>query len=235
MQSIKKIKTESLRAQVYAQLKERLTKGAWKPGEKLPSEKELCALFGVSRVTVRAAIQQLEILGLVETRQGGGTLVKTFSAIENVDAFHPLLQIQRNQDLVAVMEYRKIIEKGTIGLALEKVKAEDFAFLEKTRKIMADSETDTETYIEADLAFHYRLAQITQNAIILKVYELINSILAEAMRDIVRLMGRKTGPLYHRKIISALKKGDKALCEALMEEHIESNILALAKERVENN
>jgi GntR family transcriptional repressor for pyruvate dehydrogenase complex len=120
MHNIQKIKAESLRTQVYATLKEKLMQGAWQVGEKLPSEHEFCRLFGVSRVTIRAALQQLEILGLVETKQGGGTFVKNFSVSRNVDTLHPLIQIQQNQDLVTVMEYRKIVEKGTIGLAREK-------------------------------------------------------------------------------------------------------------------
>ncbi len=110
MDTIKSIKTRSLRYQVYGTLKEKLLQGAWREGEKLPSEHEFCAMFGVSRVTIRAALQQLEIMGLVETKHGGGTFVKNFSAIKNVDALHPLLQIQQHQDLITVMEYRKIIE-----------------------------------------------------------------------------------------------------------------------------
>jgi GntR family transcriptional repressor for pyruvate dehydrogenase complex len=164
--TITKIKTTSLRSQVYSQLKKQLTRGFWKVGEKIPSENELCALFGVSRVTVRAAINQLEILGLVETRQGGGTFVKDFSSIERVDTFHPLIQIQRNQDLITVLEYRKIIEKGAIGLAQERIKPEDISFLEETYRIMVETVNDAEVYSAADLAFHYRIVQISRNSII---------------------------------------------------------------------
>jgi len=78
---LERVKADSLRSQVYIQLKKRLMEGVWKIGEKLPSENELCGVFGVSRVTVRAALQQLEILGLVETKHGGGTFVKDFSTI----------------------------------------------------------------------------------------------------------------------------------------------------------
>lgn len=111
MAKLKKIKTESLRSQVYMQLKSQLN-GVWKAGEKLPSESELCDTFGVSRVTVRAAIQQLEILGLIETQHGGGNFVRDFSTINALDTLHPLIQISENQDIITVLEYRKIIEKG---------------------------------------------------------------------------------------------------------------------------
>lgn len=223
MHNIRKIKAESLRTQVYATLKKKLVQGVWQVGEKLPSENEFCRLFGVSRVTIRAALQQLEILGLVETKHGGGTFVKNFSVSRNVDTLHPLIQIQQNQDLVTVMEYRKIVEKGTIGLAWEKITPDDFVFLEETYATMTDETRSTDEYIRADFDFHSHLARISQNSMIIKVYELINEILFTAMQDIVRLAGR-SGPIYHRKIIDALKKGDKAECEALMEEHIERNI-----------
>jgi GntR family transcriptional repressor for pyruvate dehydrogenase complex len=201
--------------------------GAWKPGEKIPSENELCAMFGVSRVTVRGAIQQLEILGLVETRHGGGTFVRNFSSIKQVDTFHPLIQIERNQDLITVLEYRKIIEKGAIGLAQEKIGPEDLAFLEETYAAMVNAEEDPAAYARADLAFHYRLAEISGNSIVIKVQDLINGILSAAMDDIVHILGRDLGLRYHRRIIDALKEGDKAKSEALMEEHIEAAIRAI--------
>lgn len=232
MHSIQKIKAESLRAQVYATLKEKLMQGDWQEGEKLPSEHEFCALFGVSRVTIRAALQQLEILGLVETKHGGGTFVKKFSVCRNIETFHPLIQIQQNQDMITVMEYRKIVEKGTIGLAKEKITESDFALLEKTYEIMADETRSIDEYIRADFAFHSHLAQISRNSMIIKVYELIHEILLTAMRDIVYLAGR-TGHVYHRQLIDALKNGTKAECEALMESHIERNIGVIRKSGLE--
>jgi GntR family transcriptional repressor for pyruvate dehydrogenase complex len=229
MKGIEKLKNEPLRSQVYGKLKEQLMQGTWKEGEKLPSEYELCDMFGVSRVTVRGAIQQLEILGLVETKHGGGTFVKKFSFVENVDSLHPLMWIRKNQDLITVLEYRKIIEKGIIGLAVERIRPEDFDFLEETYAAMLRDVNHGEEYIEADLAFHSRLAKIAGNSIIIKVHELINSILSSAMIDVVHLVGRNVGLPYHRKIIEALKQGNKDQCEALMEEHIEQTIQAIGQ------
>lgn len=223
---LKKIKTESLRSQVYMQLKSQLMAGVWKAGEKLPSESDLCETFGVSRVTVRAAIQQLEILGLVETQHGGGNFVRDFSTINAMDTLHPLIQISENQDIITVLEYRKIIEKGTIGLVVSKISEHDFDYLEETytRMVALSTTQDCVQQAAADHQFHYRLAQISQNPLIVKVYELINVILSSAMVDIVGLLGTEMGLRYHRKLIDALKTGDKGLCEKLMEDHIEETI-----------
>ena len=125
------------------------------------------------------------------------------------------------------MEYRKIIEKGTIGLAVEKITEDDFALLEKTCVVMSNPECDLDEYTQADLDFHHHLARISQNSMIIKVYDLISEILTTAMRDLIHLAGRANGPVFHRNIIDALRKHDKAECEALMEAHIESNIEAI--------
>lgn len=227
MVALKSIKKESLRSQVYVQLKSQLMAGVWKVGEKLPSENELCASFGVSRVTVRAAIQQLEILGLVETRHGGGNFVRDFSSINAMDAFHPLIQINENQDVITVLEYRKIIEKGAIGLAAPKITKKDIAYLEETYATMLACTDDPKKHAYADYLFHFRLVQIAQNPIVAKVHGIINVILSAAMVDIVDMLGCEIGLRYHRQLIEALKKGDKAECEALMDAHIEETIQAI--------
>ena len=234
MAKLKRIKTESLRSQVYMQLKAQLMEGVWKSGEKLPSENELCGLFGVSRVTVRAAIQQLEILGLVETKHGGGNFVKDFSTINAMDALHPLIQINENQDIITVLEYRKIIEKGTIGLVVPKITQKDIDYLEETYATMLSCTDQPEKHAQADHQFHFRLAQIAQNPIITKVYEIINVILSAAMVDIVGLLGTEIGLRYHRKLIDALKRRDKAMCESLMDAHLEETIQEVLKKTRKN-
>ena len=84
MSGVKPIKRVSVGEQVFTQLKELLVQGEWKPGEKLPSENELAAQFGVSRITVRQALQKLGALGLVETRLGEGSFVKQLEAADAV-------------------------------------------------------------------------------------------------------------------------------------------------------
>jgi GntR family transcriptional repressor for pyruvate dehydrogenase complex len=221
---IKKIKTESLSTQVYAKLKEQLMVGVWKEGEKLPSESQLCEMFGVSRVTVRVAIQQLGILGLVKTKQGGGTFVATGIASNQFATLHPAMPVQKNQDLIVILEYRKIMEKGTVALAQDKVTPTDIQDLEKIYQTMLNSADDPEAFSEADIAFHFKIGEISRNPIVIKVYDLIWGILSVAMIDITNLQGTQHGLKYHRMLIDALKKGDRARCEAVMEEHIESTI-----------
>lgn len=225
-----RVKTESLRNQVYAQLKARLLEGAWKPGEKIPSESQLCDQFGVSRVTVRAAIQQLEILGLLETRHGGGSYVRTPSSISALDNLHPSMTIGKGKDLIMVQEYRQIIEKGAIGIAAGRRTQADLEYLEGTyaRMVEAYDARDRIAFSQADHDFHHRLALITRNPIVIKVYALLDDILSETTTDIVAMIGYEIGLRYHRKIIDALRTGDPQECESAMSAHIGETISAIA-------
>jgi GntR family transcriptional regulator, transcriptional repressor for pyruvate dehydrogenase complex len=226
--NIRVIKTESLRTQVYAKLKEQIMRRIWKEGEKLPSENELCVKFGVSRVTIRAAIQQLEILGLLEIRQGEGTFVKNITTMRTVDAFNSVLTSQSRQDIVVILEYRKIIEKGSVGLAQEKVTHQDIQDLEKIYVHMVNSK-DVHDYIKADWAFHYKIAEITRNSLVLKVFEFLNEILSVSLTEELNMLGQLWGIKQHRAIIDALKIGVKQKVETLMEKHIEGTLQEVLK------
>jgi len=227
MNKLHRVKTDSLRTQIYIQLKNQLLNGAWKPGEKLPSENQLCETFGVSRVTVRAAIQQLEILGMVKTKHGGGTYVLELPAVMTINNLQPTMLSNRNHDIITVLEYRKIIEKGTIGLAVEKICNKDFEYLEETYAMMQASTNDLARFAQADFRFHLRIAEIANNPIINNLYHLINQIMTASMSDIVDLLGCEIGLHYHRKLIDALKARDKPACESEMEKHIDATIQAV--------
>jgi len=196
----------------------------------MPSENQLCETFGVSRVTVRAAIQQLEILGMVETKHGGGTYVLELPVVMTINNLQPTMLSNRNLDIITVLEYRKIIEKGTIGLAVEKICNKDFEFLEETYSTMLASTNDHTSFAQADFTFHLRIAEIANNPIINNLYHLINQIMTASMSDIVDLLGCEIGLYYHRKIIDALKARDKRSCENEMEKHIDVTIQAILNE-----
>lgn len=225
---IKIIKAKSLRTQVYTKLKEQIMRQVWEEGEKLPSENELCNMFGVSRVTIRAAIQQLEILGLIEVKQGEGTFVKNTATMRTVDTFNSILFSESSQDIIVILEYRKIIEKGSIGLAQEKITPHDILDLEKIYERMANSK-NIDDYIKADWAFHYKIAEITRNVVILKVYEFLHDILSASLAKELKMLGNKWGINQHRMIIDALKLGVKRKSEALMENHIQAAIKTILK------
>jgi GntR family transcriptional repressor for pyruvate dehydrogenase complex len=229
LDSITKIKKQSLLSQVYAKLKEQITGGVWQEGEKLPSEHQLCEMFGVSRVTIRAAIQQLSILGLVETRQGGGSFVRSITLSDQFDTLHPVMAVHKNQDLITIMEYRKIIEKGTAALARARITPDDIDALDIIYQKMLANVDDAQAFGEADIEFHYKLADISRNPIIIKIYSIIYEILAVAMTDIIEIQGTDDALRYHWMLIDSLINGTAADCESVMEVQLENTLQFVRK------
>ena len=106
------IKKESIGEQVLAQMKEQILNGEWKEGMKIPSENQLCDTFGVSRVTVRQAIQKLVAQGLLETRLGEGSYVKGFDLGSFIRGVIPVSYTHLNpeKDRFSAQTKQKVVE-----------------------------------------------------------------------------------------------------------------------------
>ena len=107
--AIYKISRESISDQVFDQMKELILEGEWKPGEKIPSENELAQQFGVSRVTVRNALQKLSALELLETRFGEGSFVRSPDAAAMLSPLVSAAYIN-DKGLEEILQLRSMIE-----------------------------------------------------------------------------------------------------------------------------
>ncbi len=152
---------------VASRLEERILEGSLKPGDKLPSERDLAAEFGISRPSVREAIQKLASKELVTVRHGGGTFVtdRLIAALadpwEEMLTEHPLLR----SDL---LEFRHMLEAKAAALAAERATAMD---IERMDAALDDLEraygTDNQTVIvAADVSFHQVVAEAAHNVLV---------------------------------------------------------------------
>jgi GntR family transcriptional repressor for pyruvate dehydrogenase complex len=229
---IKTIKSEKIHDQVYEQLKALLLDGHWRPGEKIPSEAELCRLTGVSRVSVRTALKSLTAQGFLVSRQGEGTFVVDVSVDMNMDLLVPIIGLDK-KSILEVLEFRKIIEVGLIPLLFENLSGEDLDYLEKN---VDDLERTPEEQIEAitelDLAFHKKLCLISGNSLIIRVNQILSALYRKSMQDVVVALGNQTGRVYHRKIFESMRRGDQEQTAGLLQEHIENTIHSLRQARL---
>jgi len=214
-----RVKRVGVKDQVFAQLRDRIVAGAWPPGSKMPSENELTRALGVSRVTLREALHMLASLGLVESRQGGGTFVKAYSGEILLSPLFPMIALDK-LDLLNVLEYRRIVEKGTAALAAEKAGEPELAGLAAAYREMLRCKGNPHEFARADLDFHLALARATGNPIVIKINDIIKSVLGASMDRIVASLGVSDGLSYHRRILAAVKARRPALAESLMEEHL---------------
>jgi GntR family transcriptional regulator, transcriptional repressor for pyruvate dehydrogenase complex len=228
--ALTRVKRAGVKNQVFEQLRNQIVSKAWPPGSKMPSENELARTLGVSRVSVREALQMLASLGLLQTRQGGGTFVKEYSGAVMLNPLFPMLALDKI-GILDVLEYRRIVEKGTAALAAEKAGEKEIAELERLYAVMVERQGDAHAFAQADLEFHLALAKATGNPVIVKVNDIIKSILSASMDDIVHTLGTRDGIDYHGRLIAAVKARDAARAEKLMEEHVLRTITRLKKEK----
>ena len=228
--TIQPLKRVSVRLQVFEQMKNQILKGVWKPGAKIPSENQLTTLFGVSRITVREALQKMIALELLETKHGEGTFVKELTADLRMNALIPMMLLTKN-DLLDVLEFRKTIEAGIIGLAVDRADEDGIAELKRLLLKMKKFKNNAAKFATYDLEFHFALGRMTRNPVIIKVLFILKDILSASMEDIVRSLGVEIGIYYHTIILDSVRKADKERARQLMQEHIEATVNGILETR----
>jgi len=219
--TIKPIQRVSVSEQVFEQMKRLILEGEWEPDARLPSESDLATLFGVSRITVRQGIHRLTALGLAETRPGEGTFIRSLSPGQSIVNLVPTAYLSED-NMQSVLEFRKAIEGYTAELAVRKADEADIARLEVIYAEMQQTKGSVEGFSDADYRFHYELAVISRNPLILESYKLIGDVFRSAMKSIIEKRGHTQGLYYHRAILDAIRTRDIEGCRALMTEHIDS-------------
>jgi len=208
---------------VVRQIKVAIHTGALRPGDSLPSERELTERFGISRVTVRDALRTLEATGLVEIRVGahGGAFVTAPEPNHVGEGLTNMLLLSalRPED---VTEARMIFELGAIPLVCERRTDEDLAALDEicARSTTAVKKGQYDVRLSAE--FHIRLAACAHNAAIeLIVNSFQGPLLTSLMRakDVAPQMGKK-GVQEHLELVDAVRRRDARSAHAVMSEHL---------------
>jgi GntR family transcriptional regulator, transcriptional repressor for pyruvate dehydrogenase complex len=214
---IKKIARDSVADQVYDQLKGNIVQGVWQPGEKIPSENQLVSLFGVSRASIRMAIQKMTTLGLLESKVGDGTYVKADGPgayVKELVSFG-----LKPQDQIEIMEFRKALETEALRLAAERATDEDLAELEAIhlRAREAHKKKDIKTYFNEDLQFHTQIFKMSKNSIFATTIQNLQDMLfphfytmARDFFETFHVPSDKEDK--HTVILDALKRRDAKTC-----------------------
>ena len=220
LQQIKKIQ---IGEQVYEQMRTQIINGEWKPGEKIPSENALMKIFGVSRVTVRQAIQKLAGEVLVETRRGEGSFVCAAGIDNFFKTSAPLFHLG-TQETREIFEFRIMFEGGTVGIAAKKISDDQIRELEENYEELKDSIGNKQRFVTLDLEFHNLLCKATGNTLANQIFQSYEPILHPAIENMVEVIGMDNGLKYHKLIIQALRKKDAKLAQELMIKHLETNM-----------
>lgn len=210
--SFDRVKSPKLSDAIVLQLEARILEGTLKPGERLPPERELAQRLDVSRPSLREALQKLETLGLVETRQGGGTYVSPVLAPTLTD---PLVQLfQRHPETVYdLLEFRQALEGIAAYYAAVRATEADREILERRSAAMEDAHRreDPVSEAEADAELHLSIAEAAHNVVLLHIMRGLFDLLR---RGIVSSRER----LYTREgVREVLLRQHRELCQAVLE------------------
>jgi len=179
------IKPKKVSTQIAEQIRTSVLAGEFNPGEKLPPERELAEMFGVSRPSVREALNILASSGLVETYQGGGTVVR--SLVEN-SAGMPLSELIRidGDRALDVIEVRKGMESWTAWYAATRALPEDIRRLKVVIDGMAKNLEELKHSEDFDAHFHMLVASATHNVVWSHMMQSIFDAMQEFQRDVWR-------------------------------------------------
>lgn len=178
----KNIERKKLGDQVIHQLQEKISLGELKPGEKIPTETELMALFGVGRSTVREAVRVLAKAGLLEVRQGDGTYV-----LDRTNNLEPLEHRLRRASILEVYEVRRALELEIAKLAARRRSEEDLLAMRESlaKRREARRVNDNRSYVDADLFFHLAIAAASKNSVLTDLYFSFSNTVRDALDKLI--------------------------------------------------
>ncbi|MFV0315021.1 MAG: FadR/GntR family transcriptional regulator [Anaerotignum sp.] len=182
----------SLSDEVYNQILHKITNEEWKVGDKLPSENKLCTSFGVSRTSVRAALQNLQGSGIIITMQGVGSFVHRNplqTATQEEQAERMRTSDITSEEFKEFFEFRQAIEFKAIEFFVRRATKEDEAILKDLVAKMQEAarENDINAFTRYDFEFHMTVIQATKNIFLYNAMLNCQDIFFHYMEEIARL------------------------------------------------
>lgn len=228
---VQPIRRDRLYQSIVAQIEGLLERGELSAGDQLPAERQLAEQLQVSRASLREALRSLELLGIVETRAGGGTFVRAASS----DAVtRPLTSlIARGHGLEQVIEVRGLIEPAIAARAAERIEDSELVELRETLDAQRAKVRAGRSYAEEDTRFHEIIGQASRNELLVTMLSVIWDVLRASREQWLQTNARAHASLEaHERILAALQARDPEGARAAAAQHIHAvgeGILSLLK------
>jgi len=217
--SFKIIKKESTLEVIIQQIKNQIKEDILKPGEKLPSERKLSDLLGVSRASVREAIQALAFSGYLEVIQGKGTYILEIAT--KYDEIVNFFSEFSNYSLDYLMEARIMLEGEFARLAALNASQEEIDVIEKIFNEITKSK-DLNSFVIKDLEFHLTIAKATHNPFMDGLMKIIGEMLYKETEKIIEMSNdtRVNTIETTRNLVQAIKQRNAEQAKEWMSKHI---------------
>lgn len=205
---------------IVNQILEHLETGKLKVGDKLPSERELCKVFGVGRSSVREAIRALVVMGNLEVIQGKGTFM--CQAVDTANQTSFLESALKAMPVFDLMEARQMLEIDVVKLAADRVDKMDIRRMHQAITRMTESDDDSKAFYEADLDFHNVLAESTGNLVISEMMKVIIKMVHKYSYNFMAISAdtKEKTISSARRIVQLVARGEGEKAAEVMLEHL---------------
>jgi GntR family transcriptional regulator, transcriptional repressor for pyruvate dehydrogenase complex len=210
---VEKIHNQKVSDRVVEQIERMIESGKFSIGEKLPSVRELCELFGVGRSAVRDAITTLKGKGTVEVKHGEGTFIRGF---DSSSLFKNQVLLPSLKDIQELFQVRKMLETGMAEMA--SLNRSEEMIVEMGNILSVERETEW----GSDYSFHMTIAKASGNEILIQLVEFISSAMKKVMIEFYKEIEKdrqivENIETQHEKIFQAIKvQNPKMACEEMM-------------------
>ena len=210
--------------EVVSQLREMIHRGELRPGDRLPPERDLAKMLGVSRPTLRAGIRSLAAVGVLQSRQGAGTFVVKTDGPPALDSNPLRLMASLHGFTPAEMfEARQSLEMAVAGLAAERATGEQMAAMSEEIAGMYASLDDPEQFLVHDMHFHQTVAAASGNRILTSLMNMVATILFDVRsKTVKRATDLKESAEMHRRVYRAIRDRNTEAAQQAMCDHLKA-------------
>lgn len=202
------------------QLREMVVNGTLQPSRVLPPERELAVQLGVSRSTLREAIRALELVNVLESKQGSGTFVTSLEPSLLVEPISILFDTNRSS-LLELFEAREVLETGIARLSAQRITEDELMTLEHVVEESSGCVDDPLAFLALDLRLHELIATACHNTLLIKMADSVAALARESRNRTTRIDAVRHRALEdHRALAKALRARDPDDAETAMKAHL---------------
>lgn len=219
-------KSESVYQKIVNELKSSIVQGKLKPGDKLPGERDLSEMLGVSRTSLREALKLLAASGLVTIKHGQGVFIAEQDQETYIRRFveHILIDKEKIAELFAI---RKVLEVNAAAWAAEKGKPDQKLALREivivTKQKLNGDKGDLLLLAEHDSAFHNTLAAATNNSVLINIMYSLLDLIGDSRCQAMQVPSRPLKSLdEHLAVADAIIAGDQKKAKEKMLQHLDA-------------
>lgn len=221
MVPVEPIKRISVVEQAISKIYDLILSQDLKENDKLPPERQLSEMLGISRNSLREAIRVLDMLGVLRVDQGSGMVIDSSRVSDAVTKHLTFALLLNREKLHELFEARLVVETECAGLAAVRADQEERETLRRTYQELCASRTDRPKSIALEIELHNIIARAARNTVLEKILSSLKQILKESREATVPRTGVSTETIQvHERLIAAIEARDQASARTIMREHI---------------